>query len=153
MNKIIFNPDTGAPISDVTFEKTRYFSEKFWEPGSPYKFEDDKTAQFFLDTFQFLEEISIDKAKDMLNKPEIKCAKCEFATRNQKTLTTHEKKHVAEAQLDELGIPVVRQTNQQKIASEIIKDDLQQEIEKSEDNFRDGYSGLDQGEGLTHERV
>ena len=152
MNKILFNPDNGATISDVTYEGTRYFVERFWEPGSPYKFEDDATADFFLNTFQFLEEITVDRAKGLLAAPELKCSKCKFTTRNQKTLTTHEKKHLAEAQLDELGIPVVRQTQAQKVAGEIVKDDLQQEIEKSENNFRDGYPGLEEGEGLRHER-
>ena len=153
MTKILFNPDQGAIISDVTFEGTRYFSDKTFEPGSLFKFEDDNTADFFIETFAFLELISLDKAKELLKTPPLKCDKCEFLTRNIKSLATHNKKHVAEAQLDELGIPTVRMTNRRKEAAAETNNDVQTQIESQENNFRDGFPGLEEGEGLTSEHV
>lgn len=151
--KTIFNPDNGAAISDVTFEGVRYFADKFFEPGSVMKFEDDRTAAFFTETFQFLEEISVDKAKELMAKPPLKCEKCTYTTRNKGSLTNHAHKHEKEAELDELGIPVVRQTNHQKVNAEKVNNDVQQQIDNEGKNFRDGYPGLEEGEGLTQEKA
>lgn len=150
---ILFNPDDGAVISDVTFEGVVYFKEKSFDPGGLYKFEDEKTAEFFLDIFQFLERVSIEKAKKIMSEPKLKCEKCNFETRNKASLTIHFKKHQAEAELDELGIPVVKQTGNQKAAQNMLKNDIQKEIEQQENNFRDGYPGLTEGEGLTRENM
>lgn len=153
MSKILFNPDNGAPIQDVNVNGTKYFSEKIFEPGSLFKFEDDDTANWFLDTFGFLEEISLDKAQKILKEPVLTCEKCNFTTRIQATMTTHEKKHAKEAQLDELGIPVVRATQAQKIVAEMVHTDIQKDIDNEGKSFGDGYPGLTEGDGLTRENV
>lgn len=153
MSEILFNPDNGALISDVTFDGVRYFAEKSFDPGSLFKFEDEKTAGFFLDTFQFLETVTIDKAKELMNKPMQQCDQCEFKTRAKSTLTIHVKKHVAEAELDELGIPVVRQTNQQKVSDSKVVNNIQKQIDGEGQTFGDGYPGLTEGEGLVDEKV
>lgn len=150
MSKILFNPDEGAPISNVTYEGTIYFAEKIFEPGSIFKFESEETAAFFQKIFGFLEGVSVERAKELMNKPSLKCEKCEFTTRNKGILLNHQKKHVAEAELDELGIPVVRQTSQQKIASEMVNTDVQKQIDGEGRTFNDGYPGLE-GEGLVKE--
>lgn len=153
MSKIILNPDLGASISNVTYEGVAYFADKNFEPGSVFKFEDERTADFFLDTFRFLTEISVEEAKKILGTPALKCEQCDYTTRNKGSLTAHLKKHAAEAELDEIGIPVVRQTNKQRDVATTINNDVQKEIDEEGKQFRDGYPGLTEGEGLTTEQV
>ncbi len=150
--RIIFNPDNGASIKDVTYEGVKYFSEKSFDPGTLFKFEDDSTGDFFLNTFGFLEQVGIDKAKKIMAEPTMKCLKCDYSTRVKASLTVHEKKHVAEAELDELGIPVVRMTNAQNLRSTIVNTNVQQNIDSEGKDFHDGYPGLE-AEGLINENV
>lgn len=146
MAKILLNPDTGAPIKEVVFGGTVYFQEKPWDTGTVFKFEDDKAAQFFQNTFEFLTLITVEDAKKFMQTEKLKCDKCDFTTRSKAALTRHLSEHDKEKELDELGIPVVRKVKTEEDAQN--QSDIQHEIDASA--TRDG---LTEGEGLVNERV
>lgn len=155
MSKILFNPDNGAPIRDFVYLGVSYFTEgDDFMPGTLNKFEDDKTGQAFLNTFEFLVEMSPDAAKKLLSEQKLKCDKCEFETRVKAQLTKHEESHKKEKELDDLGIPVIAKKESARAKlGENTNAIGQKDIEDSENSkLNDGFPGLEEGDGLTQDR-
>lgn len=118
--KIIYNPKDGAPIRSFVFEKQEI------SPHYPDGFEleggklakglvqyNDRIANALLETYGFLEEVSPEKAKEILNKPpeeqyECDFPGCEFKTATKIALAGHKRSHAKdEAKLNE---PVIDPT-------------------------------------------
>lgn len=149
MAKILLNPDTGAPINDVVYNGTAYFSgRESFRIGTLFKFEDDKTADFFMKTFEFLQELSTDDAKKFMSFTKLKCSTCGFETRIKSELEQHAKEHAKDKELDELGIPVVKKQESERARfEESINTDIQKSIDS--DAIQDG---LTEGEGLLSDK-
>ena len=123
--KILYNPQSGSPIQNVYFDGIRRFSkldnQEPFIPGQLLQFE-DKEADFYLDTWGFLELVTPEQAADIIKKPklELKCDHCDFATNTKIALLGHNRKHKDEQDkqkepvIDPNLVPVV---GGQKIAS------------------------------------
>lgn len=148
--KILFNPENGAPIQDIWLNQVQYFVEKqnqVFKPGDIVKV-DESVAEFILETYGFVKEISKEKAKEILEFQKNAIFKCDsegckraFETAEQ--LRGHNMSHAKAAKLDdELGIPVIGGVAAQT-AAEKGEFDSQKEIDQQA-----SAAGLI-GEGLT----
>jgi len=148
---IVLNPDNGASIKGWNFEGIVYFEDKPFAPGNIWKFEDELTGQKILETYGFLEEISVSRAKKFLATTLLKCEQCSFETRTPEDMPKHMVKHKAEAELDDLGIPVMKKPRS-------IKDKLDEETRRIDNKMQQDIdsqakdAGLDIGEGLVSDR-
>ena len=100
--KILYNPavPNGAPIGKGynNFVVNGVVIDSLL-PGEVKQY-DDNVAQTILDEFGFIEEITLERAKKLLEKPrekDLKCDKCDFSTDTKIALISHSKKHEKEA--------------------------------------------------------
>jgi hypothetical protein len=116
-------------------------------PGMVLKV-DDPLADYMLETWGFLTEMSVDEAKKYLDsKEEYKCEKCEFKTKVRVALEGHKRKHLKESQIDDLGIPTLQ------MKKEIEKEhNLSEKDRQAKWDEQDKKLGLI-GEGLTEDHV
>lgn len=149
MSKILHNPENGAEIKNISHEGTQYFTTKEgyeFKVGDIVKIEDEKAADFILETYGFLKEVTPEEAKNIKERKEnnaFKCDKCDFSTDLEKKLTGHKLHHAKEEKIDrELGIRVVTGKKKETKKGEV---DTQSQIEQ--EALRDGLIG----EGLTKE--
>src|SRR5574343_150404 len=108
MAKIILNPTTGSPISNIQIEGKKYFVDKPFEKGTMDKIEDDKVADILLGIFEFLVYMT---PKDVIeyrataSKKKYPCDECSVVLMSDISLKEHKAKHEEDAKLDkELGI-------------------------------------------------
>lgn len=110
MGKIILNPEDGAEIKNFVFQNEHYMDAKEGQsflPGMVVRVNDD-LADFMIETWGFLRELSPEEAKEyMESKDDIKCERCDFHTKFKIAFDSHKRKHEREANLDDLGIPVI----------------------------------------------
>lgn len=113
--KILFNPPvpSGSPIGKGynNFVVNGSVIDSLL-PGEIKQYQDSEANQI-LETFEFIESVTPQKAKELLEKPrekELKCDKCEFSTDTKIALISHQKKHDKEETLKaELAdIPVAK---------------------------------------------
>lgn len=148
--KILLNPKKGAPIKNIWYKDVQYFKKddnNVFQPGMIMKFDDD-IADFLLNLYRFLNEMSAREAKEYIarSKKKYRCdAKgCDFASDQAIALSGHKRKHDAEKSADELNLPMVAGQKQE----EKPKASMAEKIES--DNIQ---SGLTEGEGLRKEYV
>ena len=139
--RIIFNPENGGVISNIWLDSVKYFPQgQELKPGDVVKVE-DKLADFLMELYGFLQEMTKEEAVKYLEgrkAKKFKCDKCGFATDTEIALLGHNRHHEKEARLDDaLGIPVIKGTGK------VEEVDTQSAIEA--ENKR---NGLDVGEGL-----
>ena len=150
--KILFNPENGAEIKNFVFKNEQLMDAKEGQsfmPGMIIKIDDDSLADFMLSNWGFLQEKSYDEAKEFLDsKEEFKCADCEFKTKYKLALFNHNKKHLKESRMDELGLPVVKLKNEPRV-DPVLKDDSSRQKAWDEEDKRAGLIG----EGLTDDRI
>ena len=143
MAKIILNPTTGAPISNVQISGKKYFVEKAFETGTLIKLEDEATADVLLGLFEFLVYMTPEDAKSYREeqaKKKFPCDKCETVLMSQQGLDGHIKTHEESEKLDkELGIEVV------EAAPVVVKEVVEEPIDAITSDAR--LMGLDYGEG------
>lgn len=128
--KIVYNPKDGAPIVDFIAEGKRlkphypdgYVQEtvKGTVKANGLMQYPDSIADEILDRYGFLEELTVDQAKQILTRPpepEFECDApgCDFKTTHKVALAGHKKKHAKDAEdttpvVDELEIPVATGT-------------------------------------------
>lgn len=110
MAKLLFNPENGAEIKNFAFKNEHFMDAKEGQaflPGMVVRVDDD-LADFMLDTWGFLQELTVDQAKEYLDsKEEFKCDKCEFKTKVRIGFEGHKRKHEKEQQIDSLGIQTI----------------------------------------------
>ena len=143
--RILFNPENGAPIKNFHFEDILYMVETDGDaffPGMIVKVDDDQLVDYILKTWEFVQELTPEQAKDFLEtKEEFKCDKCDFKTKVRIGFEGHKRKHVKESQIDALGIKSV--AVKKKV---VVTDDNR--VEKWEEE--DKKAGLE-GQGLTED--
>lgn len=148
MSKILYNPENGATIKDMVVGSVGYFNDSPFNPGDFVKIEDEQAADTIMDTFGFLEEVTIEQAKSIKDKKEkntLRCDECDFTTDDQKKLTGHKLHHAKEDKIDkELGIKVVKGLKQDK--KQVNPDEMQSIIDAEATS--DGLIG----EGLTRDK-
>lgn len=147
MAKIILNPTTGAPISNIQIEGKKYFVDKPFEVGTLIKIEDDNTANVLLEIFEFLVYMTAEDARSYQleqSKKKFPCDKCTEVLMSQQGLDGHKEGHLKEEKLSkELGIEVVEATPVEKV--EKVKEEPLDAI-TSEARAQ----GLDYGEGMVN---
>lgn len=151
MAKLLYNPDNGAQIADVIVGGTTYFSSQDdleFRPGDIVKMEDANAADVILETFGFVQEITVGEAKgikDRREKNKFHCEECDFSTDEEKKLQGHMLHHAKEEKIDkELGVRVVTGNKREKLVDQV---DPQDSIDRQAS--ADGLIG----EGLTKERI
>lgn len=151
MARIILNPTTGAPISNIQIEGKKYFVDKPFATGTMVKIEDDKVSEVLLGIFGFLILMTPEDAKKYREETARKkypCAECGEVLMSDETLKKHAKKHEEDAKLDkELGIEVVEAVAVE--GSTEIKSLSPQEAIDAEARA----AGLDYGEGIRKEGI
>lgn len=150
MGKILFNPENGAEIKNFVFKNEHFMDAKEGQSfvtGMVVNV-DDELAEFMLDTWGFLQELSVDEAKEYLDgKEAYKCEKCEFTTKVRIGFEGHKRKHLKDAQIDGLGILTVTRKNDSANNPNATQESRQKKWDE-EDKER----GLI-GEGLTEDHV
>lgn len=158
--KIVYNPKKGAPIT-----KYIYFGSQI-EPHYPDGMEvegkrqsglkqyDDDLADAICSVFTFLEELTVDQAKKLIDRPEVeslKCeeAGCEFTTTYAVALSGHKRKHNKEkAVFDENVIPVAKSHVVAKAVTPVPEDE---ELKAGRD--KDGVEWYGHGATIEKPRV
>ncbi len=111
--KLLYNPPHGSEIKDIYYKDKLYFNSK---ENQSFKVEDivkieDEIADFICSLCGFVEEITLQKAKAILEAKKnniFKCDKCNYSTDNELKLRGHTLSHAKEAKIDEeLGIPII----------------------------------------------
>jgi len=104
--KILYNPAVphGAPIGKG-YNNFVVMGQKIDSllPGEVKQYE-DAVAHVILEEFSFIEEVTLERAKKLLEKPrekDLKCDKCDFSTDTKIALMSHGKKHEKEERLSE----------------------------------------------------
>jgi len=150
MAKILFNPENGSEIKNFVFKNEHFMDAKEGQafmPGMVVSVDDD-LADFMVDTWGFLQVLTVDQAKEYLDSKEaFQCDKCEFHTKVRIGFEGHKRKHLNETKLDELGIPMITKRNkvEEKDAATI------QELRRKDWDKQDRDAGLE-GPGLTIDR-
>lgn len=135
---ILFNPDDGAPIQNIFFKGEKYFSREdgqTFKPGMVIQV-DEELATFITGLYEFVQEIDAVTAKKLMARSdeEFACDKCDFKTRTKVALEGHNKKHITEDNLSELGIPKIGRLNRKMVNA-----DMQSEIDA--EGKKDGLEG------------
>lgn len=112
---ILYNPEDGAPIHDISFKGVYYFMLRDnleFKPGDIIKIEDE-VGEFIKEVYGFVKEVSAVEAKNIKDRKErskFKCEKegCDFSSDDEKKLKGHSLHHQKEDKMDaELGIRIV----------------------------------------------
>ena len=118
--KILYNPAVphGAPIGKGynNFVANGVVIDSLL-PGEVKQY-DDVIANIIKEEFGFIQEVTLERAKQLLEKPrekELKCENCDYSTDTKIALIAHSKKHANEAKAQEelAGIPTA---NNRKLA-------------------------------------
>lgn len=148
MSKILLNPDNGAEIKDIWYKEELFFNSKendIFEPGSVRQFDDENVANFLKTLFAFLYELTLEEAQKYMEdqKNAFQCDKCDFHTHVKAQYQRHQQNHQREEQLKDLGIPIVKKSNQE--IEKTLPTNTQQQIDQEAN--REGLIG----EGLTND--
>lgn len=155
--RIIFNPAEGAEIHDFISKGKLLDSH----PIGELRQYEDNDAQALLETYEFLEEVSADKARSIQGKPKASDLKCEYCGKEftvKLALAGHSRSHkndplptVTEQKIDPALVQVAgsKKVMDQEETSRIVKEyEMKGDIPNGSD--RDGIDWY--GNGLTEER-
>lgn len=143
---LLYNPENGATIRAVWIYDKLYFSDKTQEEFKPGDIVDveEKVGEYLKKTYEFLEEVSAIRAKNIIEKRAEKkfvCDKCSFEAKNEVGLVAHRRTHESVVE----GVRVVKPIEEQ--IKEIKEIDPLSKIDSEARG-----AGLI-GEGLVQERV
>lgn len=148
---ILKNPKNGAPVSDLWLFNKYYLDSKkgeVFKPGDTLQFEDN-IGVYLKKLYAFLEEMSLDEAKQMVEdrKKPFACEHCEFRADTKIAVIGHSRKHnlVKKEEVVVPDIPVIKSETQ--INQNVVLRNPAQAIE--DEAARSGLIG----EGLVEERV